>query len=363
MKGQIADTTVKLHSIIPEINDFNEFAPILEASLKEIFHIDWLQLALFGEDKGVNLVTSQSLPIDWEAKYGEIYDIDTIRIETFKRKIGDTYLFEPNQHPDKEQEVHLLETVKKYTDTSQFLTIHTAKTKAFDSAIGLYRTDNRNFFTPEEHQTLSYISPILVSVTHTMMLYYDFELKRVSHEQLSRSLDALTMTFNNFLVPVDIPEETRRFLFRYFPDSKNKTVPLVIDNWLKEKVAPKGFIEPGYGPWVLNLHLPGLDINLKAQTVVTGMNQLVLLVMIHPHHQIVDFSILQIDGFTKREVETLSFLPLGYTNKQIAVAMDIEEVTVKKHLKNCAQRLGTIGKTDTLYQALQRKQLLELVAQ
>ena len=88
IKGQVADTIVKLHSMIPEIIDFHEFTPILESSIKEIFHIDWLQLALFADDKGVNLVTSQSLPVNWEEKYGEIYDIDTIRIETFKRKIG-----------------------------------------------------------------------------------------------------------------------------------------------------------------------------------------------------------------------------------------------------------------------------------
>ena len=83
--------------------------------------------------------------------------------------------------------------------------------------------------------------------------------------------------------------------------------------------------------------------------------------MIYPHSQTVDFSHLQEDGFTHREVETLSFLPLGHTNRQIAIALDIEEVTVKKHLKNCAQKLGAVWKTDTLYQALQRKQLIESI--
>ncbi len=354
MKSQVADAIVKLHSMIPEISDYHEFAVVLESSIKDIFHLDWLQLARRGDDKRVKIVTSQPIPTDWE-----VYDIDTILIETFKKKIGETYLFELGQHPDKENEVYLLETVMKYTDASQFLTIHTAKTKTLDSCIGLYRTDKCNYFTHDEQQVLSYLSPVLVSVSHTMMLYYDFELKRVSHEQLSRSLRALTMTFDNVLAPVDIPTKTRKFLARYFPDSKNKTIPLVIDKWLTKKIAPKGFLESGQGPWTLNLHLPGLDLYLKAHTVVTGINHLVLLVMIYPHSQTVDFSLLQRNGFTYREVETLSFLPLGYTNRQIAIAMDIEEVTVKKHLKNCAQKLGTVGKTDTLYQALQRKQLLE----
>ena len=363
MKGQVADTVVKLHSIIPEINDFHEFSSILDSTINELFHVDWLQLGLIGNNTAVNLFTSESFSTGWEEKFVENYDIDTMRIETFNNKIGGTYLFEHGKHPDKENEEYLLESVKKYTDASHFLTVHTAKNTDFDSAIGFYRTDKSNKFTRDEEMIVSYLSPILVSVTHTMMLYFDYELKRVSYEALSRSLKALTLTLNHSLVPIDIPAETRHFLSRYFPHSRTKIIPTVIENWLATEVAPRGYLEQGQGPWTLNLHLPGLELHLKAHSVPTGFNQQVLLLMLHPHNQPEDFPILFKDGFTQREIETLSFLPLGYTNKQIAIAMDIEEVTVKKHLKSCAQRLGTIGKTDTLYQAMQRKQLLELISQ
>lgn len=363
MKGQITDTIVKLHSIIPEISDFNEFTSILDSTINELFHVDWLQLGLIGDNTAVNLFTSESFSTGWEEKFIENYDIDTLRIETFNNKIGGTYLFEPGKHPDKENEEYLLETVKKYTDTSHFLTVHTGKNKEFDSAIGFYRTDKTNHYTRDEEKIVSYLSPVLVSITHTMMLYYDYELKRLSHEALSRSLKALTLTFNNVLIPIDIPEETRNFFSRYFPDSQAKIIPKVIENWLTTEVAPKGFLELGRGPWTLDLHLPGLELHLKAHSVPSKINKQVLLLILYPHNQPEDFSILYRDGFTQREIETLSYLPLGYTNKQIAIAMDIEEVTVKKHLKGCAQRLGTIGKTDTLYQALQRKHLLELISQ
>jgi DNA-binding NarL/FixJ family response regulator len=102
-----------------------------------------------------------------------------------------------------------------------------------------------------------------------------------------------------------------------------------------------------------------MDLHLKAYTVVTDLKQLVLFVMLIPHNRPMDFSILLSEGLTKREVEAVSYLPLGYSNKQIAMAMDIEEVTVKKHLKNTAQKLGAVGKTDTLYKTIQKKELLE----
>ena len=69
-----------------------------------------------------------------------------------------------------EGEVYALETVKKYTDTSHFLTLHTAKTTDFDSALGIYRTEKNHAFSAQEKQILDYFSPVLVSFTHTMML-------------------------------------------------------------------------------------------------------------------------------------------------------------------------------------------------
>ncbi|GAB4295638.1 MAG: hypothetical protein Kow0090_10590 [Myxococcota bacterium] len=72
-----------------------------------------------------------------------------------------------------------------------------------------------------------------------------------------------------------------------------------------------------------------------------------------------DFSCLEKNNFSKREVEVLGLLPLGYTNKQIASALGIKEVTVKKHLRNIANKLEAYGKTEILYKALQEKKRLK----
>ncbi len=90
------------------------------------------------------------------------------------------------------------------------------------------------------------------------------------------------------------------------------------------------------GPWFQNICLPEKNLHCKAYTVVTDLKQLVLFVMLIPYNRPMDFSILLIEGLTIREVEAISYLPLDYSNKQIAMAMDIEEVTAKKHLKNTA---------------------------
>jgi len=360
LKAKAADAMIELHASIPEISYYREFPFILELNIRKLFPIDWLAIFAFGQEpKTYNIVTNPSLPFDWNEKYVEIYEYDRIRTDTLNQDVGGTYIYQMCNDTKKEEEVYFLETVKKHTDTTHFLTIHTAKTADFDSGIGMYRAEENHLFSAQEKQILDYLSPILVSFTHTMMLYSEFDLKRVSIDKLAASQKALTMSFNDRLVPVDIPKETERFIRRYFPSADRRSIPDPIDNWISQQIAPKGCLEPNSGPWYFNICLPEMDLHCKAYTVVTDLKQLVLFVMLIPHNRPMDFSILQSEGLTKREVEAVSYLPLGYSNKQIAMAMDIEEVTVKKHLKNTAQKLGAVGKTDTLYKTIQKKELLE----
>jgi DNA-binding NarL/FixJ family response regulator len=184
----------------------------------------------------------------------------------------------------------------------------------------------------------------------------------VAIDKLAGSQKALTITLNDQLIPVDIPKKTKLFIKRHFPLAGRRFVPEPIDQWIRRQIAPKGHLEANSGPWIFNMSLPEMELYCKAYTVFTELNQLALLVLLVPHNRPEDFSILELHGLTKREIETLSYLPLGYTNKQIAMAMDIEEVTVKKHLKNAGEKLDAIGKTDTLYRAIQLKELLETLS-
>jgi len=56
-------------------------------------------------------------------------------------------------------------------------------------------------------------------------------------------------------------------------------------------------------------------------------------------------------GRTEREVQIVSFLPLGYTNNQIASSLGIREITVKKHLEKIGRKLGVSGRVGILRQA------------
>jgi DNA-binding NarL/FixJ family response regulator len=50
-------------------------------------------------------------------------------------------------------------------------------------------------------------------------------------------------------------------------------------------------------------------------------------------------------GLTARELETLSFLCLGQSNKEIARELGLQEVTVKLHVKNIMSKCGVNNRT------------------
>ena len=134
-------------------------------------------------------------------------------------------------------------------------------------------------------------------------------------------------------------------------------------SWINSTIAPKGKIEKNSGPWVLKLTFQEFDLYCYAYSILSDKKKPILFIRFKDHKALDTFSVLRQFGLTKREVEALEYLPLGYTNKQIALAMNIEEVSVKKHLKNVAVKLNATGKTETLYQAIQIKKDLKLLGE
>ncbi|MDD9947519.1 MAG: LuxR C-terminal-related transcriptional regulator [Myxococcales bacterium] len=53
-------------------------------------------------------------------------------------------------------------------------------------------------------------------------------------------------------------------------------------------------------------------------------------------------------GLSPRELEVLSYLPLGYTNKQIALALGTSAGTVRNQLSNAYLKLGVACRAEAV---------------
>ncbi|MFM2042234.1 MAG: glycerol metabolism activator AgmR [Pseudomonadota bacterium] len=58
-------------------------------------------------------------------------------------------------------------------------------------------------------------------------------------------------------------------------------------------------------------------------------------------------------GFTRREREVLDYLFKGLSNKEIARALDLEEVTVKLHVRGLCRKLGAKNRTQAAMRAVE----------
>jgi two-component system NarL family response regulator len=63
---------------------------------------------------------------------------------------------------------------------------------------------------------------------------------------------------------------------------------------------------------------------------------------------------LSADSPTAREIEVLSFLAQGKSNKEIGESLFISEMTVKSHLKSISAKLNVVGRTEVITEALRR---------
>lgn len=55
-----------------------------------------------------------------------------------------------------------------------------------------------------------------------------------------------------------------------------------------------------------------------------------------------------LNKLTEREAEALRLLIAGKTNKQIAIALGLQEITVKIHLRNCYKKIGAGNRADAV---------------
>ena len=139
------------------------------------------------------------------------------------------------------------------------------------------------------------------------------------------------------------------------------SLPDFIETWIVKEILPQYQTSKLSGPWNTTVKTPVGDIAYKASVFSHDCETPVLVITIQQNESSGsngDFQILSRIGITKREIETLSYLPLGYTNQQIATAMEISVSGVKKHLKNLNKKLDAAGRLETLLCAMSLREEL-----
>lgn len=138
--------------------------------------------------------------------------------------------------------------------------------------------------------------------------------------------------------PLALSPQARKFMGVFGPVSDNRVSEAVVE-WCKRArsrapLPPEPLIgEDG-------------DFTVEARLLNASV------ILMRARHKRVDASLLTSLSLTRREAEVLALLAKGETNKEIAVRLDVNPSTVKKHLEHIYEKLGVHTRTAAAATAL-----------
>ncbi|OPZ58706.1 MAG: Bacterial regulatory protein, luxR family [Deltaproteobacteria bacterium ADurb.Bin510] len=342
---------------ISAVDNLADLSDNLHAALCRHIPCDWLALYdIHRHDTRINVTTNRGLDFDWDDCYSNIAAIDPANRRALASQPGTCLPFPSIYDPDDERDSYLLEYIRRASDTGMGLVISLAN-RASDHrlALCLNRQSAAEEFTKPDAALLANIQPLVTACCLNL-------LERAASAQRSElsSQELLTpyVLFDERWAIVDFPSRSLNLLRSLYQDENLNTLPAEISDWLKLLAMLKS--APGHtGSYVKTLTKRRLELRFKNLRLPDGSSRGLLQLI--DKRTVDDFTPLTACGLSQREIALLNYLPTGHTNAQIAAALGIREITVKKHLKSIGDKLGAAGKTEILYAAMDR--LLELLRQ
>ncbi len=355
MLSQNAEAVLELNSSIMDVYEYQDLANRLFEVLKSYIHIDWLGFFVMNRfDTHVTVTTNDHITFNWDEHYMNIFNHDAFGRQTLQGQPGDVFFSHEIFNAQSDEDVYVMDYIRKHANTNYCMTMPILMEEGNRMVMGLYRGDRSCPFGQNEKEIMLNLFPLLVTKTRMLMMCREYELKLASLERLIDNQEVNCIFLDDRLVPIDVPMRTLEMLSNFYGQPSISKLPLPLMNWLRNVVAPGKVIDSNGGPWSLEQHLPGGRLRCTAYSVIDERKRPSLMVVFKEHTGREDFSALTRYGLTKREIEVISYLPLGYSNNLIAQALEITEVTVKKHLRNAGLKLGASGKTEIIYHAVKK---------
>lgn len=357
MREQSARVICEVNEALVDAENLTELCDRLQTSLRPHIPCDWLALYhMHSRDTRINVATSRGLGFDWDERYSNIACIDPANRRALASRPGTCLAFPEIYDPADERDRYLLEYIRRNGDARMGLVVSlTNRSSQHCLALCLNRQQARETFSEQQVALLSRLQPLITACGLSLLAHSSSSLSRaLPDEDLLRPY----VLFDERWAIIDFPQRSLELLRSIYRDAGLSTLPAEISDWLRllanlrpSPTVPRCFVRI----------LPHRRLDLKFKCFSLPDGRLRGLLQLTDKRTVDDFAPLTACGLSPREIELLNHLPAGYTNAQIASALGIKEITVKKRLSLIGDKLGAAGKTEILYAAMAR--LLELLDQ
>ncbi len=337
-----------LMTSLDKIRSAQDLADSVHANLRPYIAHDWLSFYILWKDRSDGIIfTNREVPFDWDKLYRKVVGSDKFRALILEAHIGDVILTQ-DYPPETGEDRAVAEYIHAQTGAFFSANIPLAVCKDMRSFVALYRNDPSRPFTPEEKAGLHAFAEVFTPLAELMLRSYERKMQLLANPDGKKRCSIL---FDQGLSTVGLSDGTHAFLEELTGKPMGLEALSCMYEWIKATVLP-GWMVQETGPWSGMFPLEEERIHCEARIIEDEFSNCLLMVQINAPHKKDDFSFLKKYGLSENQIAILSYLPYGYTNRQIAEAIGIKEVTVKKHLHRIGAKLHAMGKTEILFQAI-----------
>ncbi|HEY9161665.1 MAG TPA: helix-turn-helix transcriptional regulator [Desulfomonilia bacterium] len=335
-----------LNRRLSTLEDFENAPELIRYTLADYIEIDWTAVFYASTTNDMERVYfSSGCKCDWEKLHLSTRPQVRWRSIIERGVLGEVLRSHDFIDPTNEQDMAMKTVMEEATGAYYDMHMPVARTDGHKIHIGFYRNDPEKPFTEDDVAFVQGLSPVFISWAYSLARMQENTLKQAGCWDLLDKGHVSAALFDSNLCDVIWTGNAVSLLkTRCGPNWRETIIPQVRE-WIahtgllnvkekdKARSCPENIVFEMYGLTCSAYPVQG--------SVVVNFKQ----------HQTDPFSYLNKYSLTEREVQIVSFLPLGYTNNQIASSLGIREITVKKHLEKIGRKLGVSGRVGILRQA------------
>ncbi len=345
-----SEVIIELSQRLNELRNFEDVPVILKDVLEKQMYFDWAAVyCMTSENEIEKINVSPGLSFDWAKLYPVIRNLISWIPAVRKGNVGDIFLTQDLINPENIQDLFTKTVIEAATGAFYSLIMPVAKTREHRVFLGLYRNDSEFPYTQDDVAIMERISPVIISWAQSVIRFHECALNYMGNNIVLEKKNVQAAIFDECLQDIAWTKGAQALLESQIGSSWKNVLMPHLRKLFKHKMSQVNEKINGKKTWTGNLILDGYNLECFASQL-DGY----ILVKFKPRTS-EPYFILKRYGLTEREIQVLSYLRLGYTNRQIALAMNICEVTVKKHMAYIGDKFGVFGRVAILCRAEELK--------
>jgi DNA-binding NarL/FixJ family response regulator len=343
-------TIIDLSQKINTLRNFDEIPELLKCVLAKHMSFDWAAVYCMTSSNEIEkIIVSPGLPFDWVKLYPAIRNFMSWIPAVRKGMTGEIFLTQDLINPDNEQDLFTKTVMEAATGVFYSLIMPVAKTSGHRAFLGLYRNDSECPYTHDDVTVMDKLSPIIMLWAQNVLRLMESIIDYTGNSIMLERKHVRAMLFDEHLCDAMWTKDAMELLISQVgPYWRRDLLPSLRD-WIKKKKLMQTGKKPSrqlndplvFNKYNLECHAYPLDSHILVK-FTSRMQE--------------PFLMLNKSGLTERQVQILSYLRLGYTNRQISAALNIAEVTVKKHMERIGSKLEVHGRVAILCRAEEIRQ-------